>query len=128
MSQSQHIRLNVRQFVPGHHIEILHKGQFGQNQSGKSFKTRENDLCLMHYSWEEHQNLAEVIAGSQRENLGTALALMGMGCLILGRDLMVEHRTSGPASTNDNRTPEQQTPKSSARNIKPWNNRSESNH
>ena len=44
----------------------------------------------MHYSWEEHRNLAEVVAASSNGNLGTALALMGVGCLILCRDLLSE--------------------------------------
>ncbi len=45
----------------------------------------------MHYSWEEHQNLAEAVAASSSNgNLGTALALMGVGCLILSRDLLSE--------------------------------------
>ncbi|WP_413441732.1 hypothetical protein [Synechococcus sp. MIT S1220] len=44
----------------------------------------------MHYSWEEHQNLADAVAASSNSNLGTALALMGVGCLILSRDLLSE--------------------------------------
>ena len=48
----------------------------------------------MHYSWEEHQNLAKAVAESSNSNLGTALALMGVGCLILSRDLLSNSRKS----------------------------------
>ena len=43
----------------------------------------------MHYSWEEHRNLAATVAATSNDNLGTALALMGIGCLILSRDLLL---------------------------------------
>ena len=41
----------------------------------------------MHYNWSQHQHLANSIATVPNDNLGTALALMGIAFLILCRDL-----------------------------------------
>ena len=63
----------------------------------------------MHYSWEEHRNLAATVAATSNENLGTALALMGVGCLILSRDLLLASQTKRqnaadePSSLSQNR-------------------------
>ena len=43
--------------------------------------------CGMHYDWTQHQQLAQAVASTPTQDLGTGMALMGVALLMLANDL-----------------------------------------
>ena len=41
----------------------------------------------MHYDWTQHQQLAQAVASTPTQDLGTGMALMGVALLMLANDL-----------------------------------------
>jgi len=50
----------------------------------------------MHLSWPEHLQNARLLELSPESDRGTALALMGIGLLLLAQDLLVQESQATP--------------------------------
>ena len=43
----------------------------------------------MHFSWEKHQTLSRNVAKAADKDMGSAIALMGVGLTLLSKDLLL---------------------------------------
>lgn len=46
----------------------------------------------MDFTWEKHLKLSKIVSNTADKNQGTALALMGVGLLLLSNDLLSQER------------------------------------
>ena len=65
-------------------------------------------LVSMHFSWEKHLKLSQLVAGAADKDRGLALALMGVGLTLLSKDLLSIEQgiaASGQGGCDSARTP-----------------------
>tara|TARA_B100001173_G_scaffold289750_1_gene279837 strand:- start:176 stop:355 length:180 start_codon:yes stop_codon:yes gene_type:complete len=43
----------------------------------------------MHFSWEQHQKLSRNVAKAADKDMGLAISLMGVGLMLLSKDLLL---------------------------------------
>ena len=43
----------------------------------------------MHFTWEEHQKLSRNVAKAADKDMGLAISLMGVGLMLLSKDLLL---------------------------------------
>jgi|TARA_B100001094_G_scaffold242556_1_gene238599 hypothetical protein len=59
----------------------------------------------MHFSWEKHQTLSRNVAMAADTDMGSAIALMGVGLTLLSKDLLLaeQHQTNSELNRNTTR-------------------------
>jgi hypothetical protein len=58
----------------------------------------------MHFSWEKHQTLSRNVAMAADTDMGSAIALMGVGLTLLSKDLLLAEQRQTNSELNRNTT------------------------
>jgi len=59
-------------------------------------------FSFMHFTWEKHQKLSRNVAKAADKDIGLAISIMGVGLMLLSKDLLLMEQQPHQSDINKN--------------------------